>query len=426
MTLGFLHEGIVVSGVSVVSSLGCTFEALTSALLARRSGLSTQHRFEEFTKGTLGTLSPADRAPAVRVSGPLLADDGVRRLARCVEDLQNETRFFDRFAPERIGLFLGTSNSGVDSILDGGHGAQGGFAHLSREEFDAALIRAHLAHASEDALRTLFRLKGPSFTFCTACSSAAHAIAQAARAIACGAIDVAIAGGVDLLKPVALCGFESLQVVSQAACRPFARDRAGINLGEGGALFVLERARPRGKNTGPETIYGGVAGWGVASDAHHITHPEPSGEGMRRAMERVLRHAGCEPRDVGYVNAHGTATVANDAAEAKALVALFGDAEKDGALSVPAVSSTKGLHGHVLGAAGALEAAVCLAALRAQTAFAGADLGEGVAYEPGVDVLHEPRARARELRLLLSNSFGFGGNNVSLAFASEAEVRRVV
>jgi len=365
-----------VTGLSVLSSLGRDVEELAASLRAQRRGLSPDHRYSAHVDGWLGTISPSTFAPA-RAD---LADEvaGVRALGWCLEDLAARTRLFERHAPERVGLYLGTSNSGVETLLDDGS--------------------ARLADALEAAMARLFPLRGPRFTFCTACSSAAHALGQAALAVAAGDVDAAVAGGVDLLNGLAVSGFDALQILDREPCRPFHESRAGISLGEGGALLLLERAHSfRGR------ALGAVAGFGSSSDAHHITHPDPTGRGMRRAMEAALRSARIAPSDVGYVNAHGTGTRANDAAEALAVAELFG--------ARTPVSSTKGLHGHVLGSAGALEAAVSLLALREGVAWAGATL-EGGAYEPGVRV---PRvARRRKIDVALSNSFGFGGTNASL------------
>ena len=394
----FVSSKIMVTGLSVVSSLGCDVEALASSLRAQRRGFTFDHRFGAYTSGALGTIAP-------KVSADVCADvfgdsarrlgdfdvAGLRVLTKCLDSLAASSGVFERHAPSRIGLYLGTSNSGVDSLLEDG--------------------KWRPADALEHALRSLFPLRGPSFTFCTACSSAAHALAQGALALAAGEVDAVVAGGVDLLNGMAVCGFESLQILDSAACRPFHMSRAGVTLAEGGALLLLEgaSAATRGR------AFGSLAGYGCSSDAHHITHPDPSGEGMRLAMERALMHAGVSSSQIGYVNAHGTGTRANDAAEALAIRSLFG--------SKAAVSSTKGLHGHVLGSAGALEAAVSLLALREGVRWAGAPIDDET-YEPGVRILQRPEAC--DLRYVVSNSFGFGGNNVSLVFASEGEANRAV
>ncbi|MCA2960887.1 MAG: beta-ketoacyl-[acyl-carrier-protein] synthase II [Silvanigrellales bacterium] len=382
---------VVVTEVSVLSSLGCTPDELVSALRSQTRGLTAEHRFHAHTRGVLGVVpSHIYEGASARLGQADVA--GLRAITHCLDSLASRSGVFERYAPERIGLYLGTSNSGVDSLLEDG--------------------KWRLADALEQALRTLFPLRGPSFTFCTACSSAAHAIAQGAFAVAAGEADAAIVGGIDLLNPMAVCGFEALQILDSQSCRPFHHSRAGINLGEGGALLLLERASAfsaRGR------VLGSVAGYGCSSDAHHITHPDPSGVGMRLSMERALRDAGIKPTDVNYINAHGTGTRANDAAEALAIAGLFG-------VSVP-VSSTKGLHGHLLGSAGALEAVVSLLALRESMVWAGASL-EDETYEPGVCI---PRVPSKSLmRYVVSNSFGFGGNNVSLVFGSSGEVERAL
>lgn len=382
-------SSVLVTENAVLSSLGCTANDVAKALRKQMRGLTAEHGFQDYTRGFLGVVSPhvfewaSERLGDANVAG-------VRALTHCLDSLAAHSGVFERYQPERIGLYLGTSNSGVDSILEGGRWRQ--------------------ANALEHIMRKVFPLRGPSYTFCTACSSAAHAIAQGALAVAAGEVDCAIVGGIDLLNPMAVCGFETLQILDAEPCRPFHVSRAGINLGEGGALLLLESESAPGALA---RALGRVVGFGCSSDAHHITHPDPSGEGMRLSMERALVDARLSPSDVSYVNAHGTGTLANDAAEARAVASLFG-------ASVP-MSSTKSLHGHVLGSAGALEALVCLLALKDSMVWAGAPM-DSEAYEPGVHIPSAPYES--RLRYALSNSFGFGGNNVSLVFGAMREVVR--
>jgi 3-oxoacyl-(acyl-carrier-protein) synthase len=208
---------------------------------------------------------------------------------------------------------------------------------------------------------------------------------------------------VDALSRLTYAGFHSLKLLSSTACRPFGQGRTGLSLGEGAAFLLLEseeRARKRGAR-----ILGSVAGWGCTADAYHITAPHPEGLGAIAAMRAALEDAGLSPKDVDYVNAHGTATPANDRAESFALGTVFGG-------EVPLTSSTKGATGHTLGAAGAIEAVYCVLALQAGFAPASIGLTEP---DPELRVRHVPAGGVEgPLKVALSNSFGFGGNNTAL------------
>ncbi len=213
----------------------------------------------------------------------------------------------------------------------------------------------------------------------------------------------ALAGGVDSLCQLTFCGFHSLKLLSPFPCRPFDRARQGLSLGEGAAFLFLEPLEIAEQRGTP--ILGVVAGWGCATDAHHMTAPHPEGKGAIAAMRQALTDAGVRPEQVDYVNAHGTATPANDRIEALALAAVFAD-------SMPPTSSTKGATGHTLGAAGAIEAALC--ALFLAEGFAPPTIGLGEP-DPDLKVRHiEPDGLAAPLRVALSTSFGFGGNNAAL------------
>ena len=247
---------------------------------------------------------------------------------------------------------------------------------------------------------------GPTYTVSTACSSANHAIGQAFWMVRNGAVDLAITGGSEAVFSMGfLKAWEAMRVVSPDTCRPFSKDRRGLILGEGGAMLVLEpleTAQARGAK-----IYGEIAGFGMSSDAHHITQPSP--DGAARAMRWTLEDAGLAPEQVGYINAHGTATPANDATETAAIRKVFGShADK------LVVSSTKSMHGHALGAAGAIEAVATLLALRCGTLPPTANY---TTPDPACDLDVAPNiARKAQVEAALSNSFAFGGLNAVLAF----------
>jgi nodulation protein E len=263
-----------------------------------------------------------------------------------------------------------------------------------------------MENAGASRISTEFGITGPVFTVSTACSSANHAIGQAFWMVRNGVADVAIAGGSE--APFAL-GFlkawEAMRVVSPDTCRPFSLGRRGLILGEGAAMLVLEpleAARARGAS-----VWGEIAGFGMSSDAYHLTQPLAAGAAL--AMRNALSDAGAAPEAIGYINAHGTGTQANDATEVEAIRAVFGShADR------LAVSSTKSMHGHALGAAGALEAAATLAAMRGGLIPPTANFVEP---DPACDLDVVPNhPRSAEFEWALSNSFAFGGLNAVLAF----------
>jgi 3-oxoacyl-[acyl-carrier-protein] synthase II len=259
------------------------------------------------------------------------------------------------------------------------------------------------AHAETLAHR--LGLGGPRHTVVTACSSGAVALAEAAELIADGVVDVALAGGVDAITRLCFMGFNALKLLDPEPCRPFDRDRRGMSIGEGAAFAVLEsveRARARGARP-----YAELAGHGMTTDAYHVTAPQPEGEGMARAMRAALAAAGVAPAAVGYANAHGTATPQNDRIEARAIAQVFG---AGGLL----VSSTKSMIGHTMAAAGSLEAVATILTLAQETIPPTANL---TTPDPDVEFDCVPRvAREAALEHAISNSFGFGGQNVTLLF----------
>lgn len=308
------------------------------------------------------------------------------------------------FGAGRVGVVVGTTTSGMAE-------AEAAFqAARDRGSLPDAFAYAQMELGSPaEFLALAWGLKGPAYTVSTACSSSAKALASARRLLRLGVCDAVLAGGVDTLCAFTLRGFSALGALSPYPCLPFSPNRAGINIGEAAAFFVMRRDR------GPVALLGA----GETSDAHNVSAPLPGGEGARDAMAAALRNAGVEPYQVGYVNLHGTGTPQNDAMEARAMRAVF----PGGA----ACSSTKPLTGHTLGAAGALEAGICWALLREAAAGAGAGEPEREGWLPpqfsdgredpelGLQGLVRPGGRpAGPLRYALSNAFGFGGTNVSL------------
>jgi 3-oxoacyl-[acyl-carrier-protein] synthase II len=266
-------------------------------------------------------------------------------------------------------------------------------------------LRAVLPCAHAESLASRFRLGGPRHTVVTACSSGAVAVAEAAELIADGVVDVALAGGVDAITRICFMGFNALKLLDPTPCRPFDRERRGMSIGEGAAFMVLEsetRARARRAR-----VYATLAGHGLTTDAFHVTAPDPDGDGMVRAMRAALAQAGAAPAEVQYANAHGTGTPQNDRIEARALARVFGE----GGLLV---SSSKSMIGHTMAAAGSLEAIATVLALDHGVVPPTANL-----TTPDPDVAFDcvPHvARPAQLTCAISNSFGFGGQNVTLLF----------
>jgi 3-oxoacyl-[acyl-carrier-protein] synthase II len=258
-----------------------------------------------------------------------------------------------------------------------------------------------------DLVARHLELCGPRSTIMTACSSSATAVGVAADRVRLGQVDVAIAGGAEGLCRLTYAGFSCLRATSPDVCRPFDADRKGLNLGEGAAVLVLE-ALDHALARGAEVL-ALVAGYGITADAYHMTAPHPDGDGAARAMRAALDDAGLSPDDVDYINAHGTATPHNDAAETLAIKSLLGTR----APSVP-VSSIKSMVGHTLGAAGAIEAAASVLTIARglippTVNLEHPDPAFGLDFVPG-------QAREQPVRVVLSNSFAFGGNNTSIAF----------
>ncbi|MCU6667365.1 beta-ketoacyl-[acyl-carrier-protein] synthase family protein [Enterobacteriaceae bacterium H4N4] len=295
-----------------------------------------------------------------------------------------------RFGRDRIAVVLGTSTSGLDEGDKHVH-----LTHNSQPSLHWRYSQQELGDPSR-FLANWLKLEGPAYTLSTACSSSARAIISGKRLIDAGLVDIAIVGGADTLSRMPVNGFNSLESLSTTLCEPFGRDRRGITIGEAAALMVLTRE--------PQPV--ALLGIGESSDAYHISAPHPQGEGAIRAITQALNDGGIAPAEVGYINLHGTATPLNDRIESQVVHDLFGD-------SVPC-SSTKHLTGHTLGAAGITEAALSWLILTRNLPLPAQDFDR---YAPDLTlpacgVLHQPVALNKAA--IVSNSFAFGGNNVSI------------
>ncbi len=360
-----MSDSLYLTHLSCACALGRTNEDILANVRNRSSAGMVSFNGDVPSRPILFGMVPSDLP---EIADPEFDMRANRLLLLAVTNMQSElNKFVSRHGPDRIAIVLGASNTGIDEAqrnvdrwLDDGK--------KPNEMFFSQIELGTPA----DYLKRLLGVKGPAYVVSTACSSSAKAFASARRLIAAGVADAAVVGGVDGRCRFAMNGFHALGALSQGLCRPLAPDRDGINLGEGVALFTMERGES-----------GGIlfAGAGETSDAYHATAPDPDGNGAEAAMRAALSDAGIAPSDVGYVNLHGTGTQANDAMEMKAVRRVFGD-------DFTSYEYTKAYTGHCLGAAGAVEAAICWLKL-------GAGDVSGAA---------------------VSNSFAFGGSNASVVF----------
>jgi 3-oxoacyl-[acyl-carrier-protein] synthase I len=297
----------------------------------------------------------------------------------------------------RIGVVMGSSTSSIDR-------SEEAYYHLDEQgKLAPEFIQDKVLNPHSPGLFIAHRLglDGPNMTINTACSSSAKIFATAARWLNAGVVDAVLVGGADTLCLSVLHGFDSLQLVSESPCRPFDTNRDGINLGEAAGFALLAKATAVTQHSGVR-----LSGYGESSDAHHMSHPHPEGAGARLAIEQALQQAGLTASDIGYINLHGTASRANDHIEGNLLKAMFG--------TNTLASSTKGWTGHTLGTAGILEAILAIEALKSGIVPGTLNLQE---VDPELGIAMSAQNQTASLRHVMSNSFGFGGNNASLIFS---------
>ncbi len=416
---------VVVTGLGLVTPLACGVEESWRRLLAGESGAGPITRFDgghlattyaceiPLGDGRDGSFNPDDwMAPKERrkvddfiLYGIAAADQAVRDAGWTPADEE---------ARRRTGVMIGSGIGGLSTIAD--------TAVLIRERgakrVSPFFIPGALINLASGQVSIRYGFKGPNHAVVTACSTGAHAIGDAARLIQFGDADVMIAGGTESpISEIGIAGFNACKALStrrgaapETASRPYDADRDGFVMGEGAGVVVLEEyehALARGAR-----IYAEVLGYGLSGDAHHITAPSEDGEGGYRAMEAALARAGIAPADVDYINAHGTSTMA-DTIELAAVERLMGDAAEKATMS-----STKSAIGHLLGAAGAVEAIFCMLAIRDQVAPPTINL-DNPDVTPRLDLAANTK-REREIGVALSNSFGFGGTNASLVMGRVA------
>ena len=403
---------VVLTGMGMVTPLGLDVPSTWDALVHGRSGIARIARFDPSpyetqiageVKGFEATTY-MDRKEVRRTDR--FTHYAVAAAAQALKDAKLESPP-DR---ERIGTAIGTGVGGLETLVDQVIlMEQRGPSRLS-----PFLVPMLMANAASAQISMQFGLKGPSLTHVSACASSSHAIGECGEIIRRGQADVMVTGGAEAaVLPVAIGAFSTMHAMSrrnddpERASRPFDKDRDGFVLSEGAAVVVVEeREHALGRGA---RIYGELVGYGATADAYHITSPSPEGEGNARAMKMALDQAGLRPEQIDYINAHGTSTQPNDREETAAIKRVFGQHAYK-----LMVSSTKSMTGHLLGAAGALEAIACLLALRDGC------IPPTINYttpDPALDLDYVPNeARAKQITTALSNSMGFGGHNASLIF----------
>jgi len=404
---------VVITGVGAVTPVGNTAEEFWQALMEGRSGIGPITRFDTtgFDTRIAGELKGFDPLKYIdkkddRKFDPFLKY-AVASAAMAVEDAALKT---DKVEATRFGVLVGSGIGGLETLLDNYEALR----TKGPDRVSPFLIPMLIVNMASGAISMRLGAKGPNTAVVTACATGNHAIGDAAKIIQRGDADVMIAGGAEaIIIPLAIAGFSQMKAMSTRnddpahASRPFDAERDGFVCGEGAGIMVLEsleHASRRGAR-----IYAEIVGYGMTGDAHHMTAPDPEGDGAARAMSAALRDAGLDPSAVGYINAHGTSTPYNDKFETIAIKRVFGEHAR-----TLAVSSTKSMTGHLLGAAGGIEAIATTFAIHRGM------LPPTINYEkpdPDCDLDYVPNhARPQEVEVALSNAFGFGGTNATLAF----------
>jgi len=413
---------VVVTGMGTVSPLGCGVEPTWANILASRSGAK---RIDDFQVDDIA-CQIAHRIPLGPLSeGKFNPDDwmdskeqrkvdpfivfGMAAATQAIADAGVEPKTQED--AERTGVLIGSGIGGVGGIYD----ASITLFEKGPRRVSPFFVPGRIINMVSGNVSIRFGLKGPNHSVVTACSTGAHAIGDSWRIIAMGDADVMVAGGAESpVNRISVAGFAACRALSTGfndrpteASRPYDKDRDGFVMGEGAAVVVLEeyeRAKARGAK-----IYGEVIGYGMSGDAYHITAPAPDGDGGYRCMQMAVKRAGIAPADIDYINAHGTSTQLGDEIELGAVTRLLGDAAPKAAMS-----STKSAIGHLLGAAGAIEAIFSLLAIRDNVAPPTLNL-DNPSVETPINLVPKVPLK-KQIDVALSNSFGFGGTNASLIF----------
>jgi 3-oxoacyl-[acyl-carrier-protein] synthase II len=408
-----MKRRVVVTGMGALTPVGNDVASTWHALLSGASGAANITKFDASSfpvrfacelKG-FDPLQYMDRKEAKRADW--YTQYAVAAAVQAMRDAGLENGAIGD--PDRIGVIVGSGIGGLKSFEE----QHDVYRERGQTKISPFFIPMFIADIAAGIVSMRFNAKGPNYATVSACATSAHAIGDAYRTIQYGDADVMITGGSEAtVTPMAIGGFANMKALSErnetpaTASRPFDATRDGFVMGEGAGVVILEElqhARARGAK-----IYAEIVGYGATGDAYHLTAPAPDGEGAQRAMRRALKDAGLGVDAIQYINAHGTSTPANDLNETKAIKAVFGDSARE-----INVSSTKSATGHMLGAAGAVEFIVCVHVVRECT------VPPTINYEtpdPELDLNYTPnKAARREVHAALSNSFGFGGHNVSIA-----------
>jgi 3-oxoacyl-[acyl-carrier-protein] synthase II len=401
------RQAVWITGVGAATPVGNSYDAIAGHLLAGKSGVRAVESFDvaQHPSQIAGQLNGIP-CPACLTPEEFAQTQALEQLVLwCGDAALRDSGWWQRRGDVRIGMVLGM---GAEWMVLWESDAMAGGRRIHEPHLDTSSLI--------DRARRKLGISGPVACVSAACASGNHALAQARRWLQLGWVDVCLAGACDMvLTPMSLAGFGNLRALSrrntepEAASRPFDRGRDGFVMGEGGAMFTLESATSARKRSA--RVYGEVAGCGASSDAHNMVIPSPDPEPAITAMRQALADAGIEPDQVDYVNAHATSTPVGDAAEARVLDAVFGDA-----VSTVPVSSTKSMTGHLLTAAAAMEALACLVAMERRAIPPTINLENP---DSDCDLCHVPNeARPQKVRVAVSNSFGFGGSNTCLVLKS--------
>ncbi len=405
---------IVVTGYGLVSPVGHDGKTAWSALKEGRSGIKTITSFDtsEYSVHIAGEITDFDPLETFSKRELNRLDRFVQFALVAADDaIENAGLELEEEDKSRVGVFIGTGIGGLHEI----EAQHTRLLKSGPNRTSPLMIPKLMTNAAAGQVAMRYGLHGPSMSVSSACASASHAIGEACHSIRYNMADVQICGGSEAaITPMGLSGFQQMRALStrndepEKASRPFEANRDGFVMAEGGAILILEsleHARARGAE-----ILAEVLGYGASSDAYHITLPEPDGKGAAQAMRNALADAGLSIEDVDYINAHGTGTPAGDDVEAKAIASVFGDYAHD-----LAISSSKSMFGHMLGASGALESAVCIWAMQHDVCPPTINFEEPDPECCGLNFVPN-EAQERPVNVALNNSFGFGGHNVTLVF----------
>jgi 3-oxoacyl-[acyl-carrier-protein] synthase II len=403
---------VVVTGMGAITPLGHDVPTLWSALTAGRSGIRRIKGFDPSGIETqiAGEVQDFDPSKFFERKEVRRADRFAQLAVAAATEAVADAKLENAPDRDRIGVSIATAGGGLQSVVETANTLQ----ERGPSRVSPFFVTMYIANAASGLVSLRWGFRGPSLTHVSACASSSHSVGEAVEAIRRGQVDVMVAGGSEaVIQPIAIAAFSNMKALSrrndepERASRPFERDRDGFVLSEGAAVLVLEEAEHAARRGA--TSHGEVIGYGASDDAYHMADPAPGGVGGALSMRAALANAGIAPQEVGYINAHGTSTPANDRAETQAIKDVFGDHAYK-----LMVSSTKSMTGHLFGAAGALEAIVCVLALRDGC------IPPTINYEtpdPELDLDYVPnQSRAAKAQIALSNSMGLGGTTGSLVF----------